>query len=114
MPFEYAGRKVGGFFGDDDQDNNYSWSSEVGDYKRLVNTWGEFSRMEDARKGLDNAALPLIEALEKEYETKFGDYAELLGEFASPLAPLKAVTMGARAFNIANTLPQLQSTKRKP
>ena len=113
MPFEYAGRKVGGFFGDDDQDNNYSWSSEVGDYKRLVNTWGEFSRMEDARKGLDNAALPLIEALEKEYETKFGDYAELLGEFASPLAPLKAVTMGARAFNIANTLPQLQSTKRK-
>ena len=113
MPFEYAGRKIGGFFGDDDQDNNYGWSSEVGDYKRIVNTWGEFSKMEEARKNLDNAAQPLIDSLEAEYETKYGDYAELFGEFLSPFAPLKAVTMGARAFKVANILPQIKESKKK-
>ena len=113
MPFEYAGRKIGGFFGDDDQDNNYGWSSEVGDYKRIVNTWGEFSKMEEARKNLDTAAQPLIDSLEAEYETKYGDYAELFGEFLSPFAPLKAVTMGARAFKVANILPQIKESKKK-
>ena len=113
MPFEYAGRKIGGFFGDDDQDNNYSWSSEVGDYKRLVKDWGDFANLEDARQNLDDLAQPLIDSLEKEYETTFGDYSELLGEFASPFAPLKAVTMGARAFRVKNILPQIKESKNK-
>ena len=113
LPAEYAARKVGGFFGDDDQDDNYSFSTEVGDYQKIVDKWGDFSKMEDAREGIDSLAQPFMDALEQQYKSSLGEYSELFGEFASPFAPLRFAQKGLSLARLKNLKPKIEESKKK-
>ena len=113
LPAEYAARKVGGFFGDDDQDDNYSFSTEVGDYQKIVDKWGDFSKMEDMREGIDSLAQPFMDALEQQYKSSLGEYSELFGEFASPFAPLRFAQKGLSLARLKNLKPKIEESKKK-
>ena len=109
--FKAGASTIAGFQDEKEDDMNYNLDTLMNDYKRTVDTWQEYSHLNDAQDYLNEAFEPLFQSLSREYEGPVYDGIETFGEFLTTIPAIKAVVAGTRAFQVASLKPLIKESR---